>query len=60
VDFDDAAARLGVPKSMAAYYIDVLIKNGMISGVGVVLDDALGAYELTRKGREFAVVSGLA
>jgi len=45
---------------MAAYYIDVLIKNGMISGVGVVLDDALGAYELTRKGREFAVVSGLA
>ena len=60
VDFDYAAAMLEVTKGKAAYYIDVLLKNEMISGRGVVLDDALGAYELTPKGREFAVTSGLA
>jgi FtsZ-binding cell division protein ZapB len=60
MDFEGVAAMLGVTKGQAAYYIDVLIKNGMISGTGVVLDDALGAYELTPKGREFAVKSGLA
>jgi hypothetical protein len=60
MDFEYAAAMLGVTKGKAAYYIDVLIKNGMISGTGMVLDAALGAYELTPKGREFAVTSGLA
>jgi regulator of replication initiation timing len=60
MDFDYVAAMLGVSKGKATYYIDVLIKNGMITGTGMVLDDALGAYGLTAKGREFAVTSGLA
>jgi FtsZ-binding cell division protein ZapB len=60
MDFDHVAAILGVTKGKAAYYIDVLTKHGMIVGTGVVLDDALGAYELTPQGREFAVTSGLA
>jgi FtsZ-binding cell division protein ZapB len=59
LDFENVAGMLGVTKGKAAYYRDVLIKNGMISGIGVVIDDALGAYELTPEGREFAVASGL-
>jgi hypothetical protein len=38
----------------------VLREARMIAGTGMVLDDALGAYELTPQGRAFAVRNGLA
>ena len=59
LDFDRTAAMLGVSKGKAAYYIDVLRKHRMIVGTGMVIGDALGAYDLTPDGREFAVTSGL-
>jgi hypothetical protein len=59
LDFEYVAQMLGVAKGKAAYYRDVLIKSRMIAGVGMIVDDDLGAYELTPFGREFAVRSGL-
>jgi len=59
LDFEYVASMFGVPKGMAAYYRDILAKAGMIRGTGVVMDDALGSYELTSRGREFAVANGL-
>src|SRR5260370_533470 len=52
-------ATVGGNKGKAAYYRDVLFKNGMITGIGMIVGDDLGSYELTPKGREFAVESGL-
>jgi len=59
LDFEYVGQRLGVSKGKAAYYRDVLLKAGMITGAGVIVGDALGPYELTTIGRQFAVNSGL-
>jgi predicted nuclease with TOPRIM domain len=59
VDFEQAAAHIGVTKGKAAYYRDVLLKEGILSGAGIVIGDVIGEYELSPKGREFAVSSGL-